>query len=170
MNFKFLYTDDKTGKFSGTTLRTWILFFVFLAVALLIGGAAVLVAFGSISMKDIPSGVVSFFSSLGAFCLGGQVFYLGKRFMEHNSPHPVIIVQAMLFVGTVYFIIDKQQYSRYRKGQDKPGREKKRCQDVNDVDFYSVHIVLLTALWQGPRRPRKRTHRGCGQKATGFHF
>jgi len=82
MSFKFLYTDDKTGKFSGTTLRTWILFFVFLVVALLIGGAAVLVAFGCISMQDIPSGVVSFFVSLGSFCLGGQVFYLGKRFNE----------------------------------------------------------------------------------------
>jgi membrane protein DedA with SNARE-associated domain len=82
MNLKSLYTDDKTGKFSGTTLRTWILFFVFLVFALLIGGDAVLIAFGCISMEDIPSGVLSFFYSLGAFCLGGQVFYLGKRFNE----------------------------------------------------------------------------------------
>lgn len=79
---KFLYTDDKTGAFSGTTLRTWILFFVFLITSLMVAAAAVCITFGFITQTDIPEGVISFFVALGSFCLGGQAFYLGKRIGE----------------------------------------------------------------------------------------
>jgi hypothetical protein len=82
MSLKFLYTDDKTGKFSGTTLRTWALFLLFFVVALCLSVAAVLIAFGCIAVNDFPQGVESFFVMLGGFCLGNQVFYLGKRINE----------------------------------------------------------------------------------------
>lgn len=79
---KFLFTDDKTGKWSDTTLRTWILFFLFLAVTIAIGVGAVLIITGMVKTLDIPPGVISFFYGLGGFSLGGQAFYLAKRINE----------------------------------------------------------------------------------------
>ncbi len=82
MNLKFLYTDDKTGLFSDTTLRTWLLFILFFVAAILLLTASVAISFGMLNVKDIPEGILDFFSSLGVFCLGGQAAYLGKRINE----------------------------------------------------------------------------------------
>ena len=78
---KFLYTDDRTGRFSGTTLRTWLLFALFFAQALLlILGPFIGYAPGQAAMDLL--------SLLGMFAVGGGALYLGKRFSEDRWGAP----------------------------------------------------------------------------------
>lgn len=70
---KFLWQDDKTGTFSATTLRTWVVFFVFLASCI----------YFLFFEEEISESRLSLIEMLAYFCLGQGAFYLGKRVNEN---------------------------------------------------------------------------------------
>ncbi|WP_061216039.1 hypothetical protein [Leptospira santarosai] len=69
---KFLWQDDKTGQFSDTTLRTWIVFLVFLAACI----------YYIFIIDKISEQQFSLIEMLAYFCLGQGALYLGKRVNE----------------------------------------------------------------------------------------
>ena len=73
---KFLYTDDKTGKFSDTTLRTWIAFFVFIACV---------IYWVWFDKDGISEGEKILVESLMFFVLGQGGLYAFKRFNERKA-------------------------------------------------------------------------------------
>ena len=81
----FLYKDDRTGRFSGTTLRTWLLFILFYTHAVLLV-VTPLMGFGEFSEISLE-----LLHSLGIFSMGGGALYLGKRVQEgrgrEGHPH-----------------------------------------------------------------------------------
>jgi len=88
MNLKFLYTDDKTGLFSDTTLRTWIVFTVFIVYALVLCGVHVLV-FADLLTTHVPDNILdsalALFDALGVIVFGNGILYLGKRINERKG-------------------------------------------------------------------------------------
>ncbi|WP_061236278.1 hypothetical protein [Leptospira santarosai] len=70
---KFLWRDDKTGQFSDTTLRTWIVFLVFLAACI----------YYIFIIDKISEQQFSLIEMLAYFCLGQGALYLGKRVNEN---------------------------------------------------------------------------------------
>ncbi|WP_017863255.1 hypothetical protein [Leptospira santarosai] len=70
---KFLWRDDKTGQFSDTTLRTWIVFLVFLAACI----------YYIFIIHKISEQQFSLIEMLAYFCLGQGALYLGKRVNEN---------------------------------------------------------------------------------------
>ncbi|EMK12921.1 MULTISPECIES: hypothetical protein [Leptospira] len=70
---KFFWRDDKTGTFSDTTLRTWVVFFVFLV-------SCVYFLFFA---EEISESRLSLIEMLAYFCLGQGALYLGKRINEN---------------------------------------------------------------------------------------
>lgn len=76
---KFLWTDDKTHRFSDTTLRTWLLFFLFFFTAL----AMIILELakpGSVTERAIVLLDVTVIAAGG-----GGALYLGKRVNERNA-------------------------------------------------------------------------------------
>lgn len=88
MNKSRLWTDDSTGKYSSTALRTWLLFFLFLSYASAVGAASVLSLLGVIDAqeKDLKYSLELIWI-LGVVALGGGGLYLGKRVNERFSRH-----------------------------------------------------------------------------------
>lgn len=82
MTLKFLYTDDVTKRFSGTTLRTWLLFFAFYVFTMILIGICIAIVLGGVKPSNIPDWVLTFYTTLGIMCIGNNVFYLGKRINE----------------------------------------------------------------------------------------
>jgi hypothetical protein len=78
---KFLYTDDRSGKFSSTTLRTWLCFalFFFYATAL---------AIGSFAGLNISSAQLDLLGLLGMVFGAGGMLYMGKRINESRTRLP----------------------------------------------------------------------------------
>jgi hypothetical protein len=74
---KFLYTDDKTGKFSDTTLRTWIAFIVFIAYVIYLG----------FFDTEIQSADIEILQLLSLSWLGMGALYLGKRTLNKESSY-----------------------------------------------------------------------------------
>lgn len=77
---KFFYTDDRTGSFSGTTLRSWLLFTLCFLYALAL-------AVGSFLGLEISSAQLDL---LGLLLMGfgaGGMLYMGKRFNESRIPN-----------------------------------------------------------------------------------
>ncbi|MBE7439108.1 MAG: hypothetical protein HS115_11675 [Spirochaetales bacterium] len=75
---KWFYTDDRTGKFSGTTLRSWLLFLLCFSYALAL-------AIGSFLGLEISSAQLDLLGLLlMAFGAGGML-YMGKRINESRS-------------------------------------------------------------------------------------
>lgn len=72
---KFLYTDDKTGKFSDTTLRTWIAFIVFIVYVIYLG---------FIDTEILPADI-EILQLLSVSWLGMGALYLGKRTLGRDS-------------------------------------------------------------------------------------
>ncbi len=88
MNLKFLYTDDKTGLFSDTTLRTWILFAVFIVYTLFLCVIHVLVIAGKLVTPVSPQildSAISLFDALGVAVFGGGFLYFAKRVNERKA-------------------------------------------------------------------------------------
>ena len=88
MNLKFLYTDDKTGAFSDTTLRTWIVFGVFIIYALMLCAAHILVIAGVLTAHvpdNILDSALALFDALGVIVFGSGILYLGKRINERKA-------------------------------------------------------------------------------------
>lgn len=88
MNLKFLYTDDKTGKFSDTTLRTWIVFGLFILYALVLCAIHILVISGIFATNvsaEILNSALSLFDVLGFAAFGGGFLYLSKRVNERKA-------------------------------------------------------------------------------------
>lgn len=72
----FLWLDDKTGKQSDTTLRTWILFFVFVVYT-------IYVAFFD---SEITNADIELLQLLSIAFLGMSGLYLGKRTLVKDVP------------------------------------------------------------------------------------
>lgn len=70
----FLYKDDKSGKFSDTTLRTWILFFLFVGYAIVIGIKSFFQPIDKIHFTLLDTFAFTAFGQSG--------LYLGKRVSE----------------------------------------------------------------------------------------
>jgi hypothetical protein len=79
----WLWTDDKTGNHSDTTLRMWILFFMLIFYGIPLGVIILYCDLNSIG-KDFTS-AINFFEILGFFALGGGGLYAAKRGMEQYS-------------------------------------------------------------------------------------
>lgn len=71
----WLWTDDKTGKFSDTTLRTWLLFFLFFALT---------IYFVFMDTQILPE-ELSLMNIIAIACLGQGGLYLGNRINERTS-------------------------------------------------------------------------------------
>ncbi len=71
---KFLYKDDKTGQFSGSTLRTWIAFLSFLFASLFL----LFVSF----FIQIQDNQIKLIEIIAWVATGTSGFYLGKRVNE----------------------------------------------------------------------------------------
>jgi hypothetical protein len=85
MNLKWIYIDDVTKRFSGTTLRTWLVFLAFFVMSIAYVVACILMVFGLIKNIDLPDWVLTFYITLGLFCTGNGVLYLGKRINEQRG-------------------------------------------------------------------------------------
>lgn len=84
---RWIWTDDKTGKFSDTTLRTWLMFIVFGLFAIILALAISLQLFGKLSITLIAfDQALSLLETLGVFALGNSALYLGKRINEKLKP------------------------------------------------------------------------------------
>lgn len=70
----WIWTDDKTGKFSDTTFRTWILFFLFVSCV---------IYFVFIDIQILPE-ELSLMNILAIAALGQGGLYLGKRINESS--------------------------------------------------------------------------------------
>lgn len=88
MSLKFLYTDDKTGLFSDTTLRTWIVFAVFILYAIVLCVVHILVI-ADILKTHVPDNILdsalTLFDALGFIVFGSGILYLGKRINERKG-------------------------------------------------------------------------------------
>ncbi|HPA70784.1 MAG TPA: hypothetical protein PKY31_00855 [Spirochaetota bacterium] len=78
-----IYTDDRTGTYSSTTLRTWLLFFLFFIYASAVAVMSILALAGFIisTDKDLKQSLELIWI-LGVIALGGGGLYLGKRINE----------------------------------------------------------------------------------------
>lgn len=81
--YRKLWTDDLTGRYSGTTLRTWMLFLIFFLFALTLAVLS-LAWMAGLGVQKPDQDMLSLLYALGIFCLGGQSLYLGKRFIGHD--------------------------------------------------------------------------------------
>lgn len=86
---KFLWTDGKTGKFSGTTLRTWLLFIVCMMFALALFVYYSLAFFEIFKANENWANQLNdLFGTLAFAAFGGGGLYLGKRVVENiHTPH-----------------------------------------------------------------------------------
>ena len=73
---RFLYTDDRTGKFSDTTLRTWIAFIVFIVYVIHLG----------FFDTEIQAADIEILQLLSVSWLGMGALYLGKRTLAKEPP------------------------------------------------------------------------------------
>lgn len=78
---KFLYTDDKTKAFSDTTLRTWLLFFLFFFTAL------AMIVIELVSPGSVTERAIVLLDVAAVAAGGGGALYLGKRVNERNMRH-----------------------------------------------------------------------------------
>lgn len=88
MSLKFLYTDDKTGQYSDTTLRTWILYGIFILYTLILCAAFVLAIAGVVTPNvsdNILDSAISLLEVLGVASFGGGFLYLSKRINERKA-------------------------------------------------------------------------------------
>ncbi|EMO80235.1 putative lipoprotein [Leptospira kirschneri str. 200801774] len=72
---KFLWQDDNTKQFSDTTLRTWIVFFLFLA-------ACVYYIF---FIDELSEQKLTLIEILAYFAIGQGCLYFGKRVNENSG-------------------------------------------------------------------------------------
>lgn len=75
---KFLWTDDKTHRFSDTTLRAWLLFFLFFFTAL------AMIIFELVSPGSISERAIVLLDVTVVAAGSGGALYLGKRVNERN--------------------------------------------------------------------------------------
>ncbi|MGJ4784108.1 hypothetical protein ACQV5J_07945 [Leptospira interrogans] len=72
---KFFWQDDKTKQFSDTTLRTWIVFFLFFSACIYY-----------IFVKDeLSEQKLTLIQILAYFAIGQGCLYLGKRVNENSG-------------------------------------------------------------------------------------
>lgn len=72
---KFLWQDDKTKQFSDTTLRTWIVFFVFLSACI----------YYIFIIDNLSEQKLTLVEILAYFAAGQGCLYLGKRVNENSE-------------------------------------------------------------------------------------
>jgi len=78
---KFFYTDGRTGRFSSTTLRTWLLFTLFFVYATAL-------AVGSFCGLEISQNQLDLLGLLGIVFGAGGMLYMGKRFTDPRFRPP----------------------------------------------------------------------------------
>lgn len=84
--FYRFYTDGESGKFSSTTLRTWLLFWLLFFYALVLGIAVLSDLFLS-NAKNFKD-AFNMLELLGLIFTGGGTLYLGKRLATKNKKNP----------------------------------------------------------------------------------
>lgn len=84
--FYRFYTDGESGKFSSTTLRTWLLFLLLFFYALILGVAVLSDLFLS-NAKNFKD-AFDMLELLGLIFAGGGTLYLGKRIATKNQKPP----------------------------------------------------------------------------------
>lgn len=79
---KIFYTDERTGRYSSTVLRTWILFSLFVAF----GVACAVLAIIDLCNNWYRSfaNLLSILEVLGFAAFGGGGLYLGRRVFDKN--------------------------------------------------------------------------------------
>lgn len=84
---KFLWTDDHTGKFSDTTLRTWMLFLlaIIFAIALFVLFVLSFVGFLNDLSGEWADKLITLFNTIALAAFGNGALYLGKRVSERPS-------------------------------------------------------------------------------------